>query len=111
MRADQAPDAGPDRADLRRLDLDHRYSRPEGAAAQGPEDRGQERQPRGDHDRAIADYDAVLKLQPRRAWALYGRGLARQRKGLKAEGDADIAAAVAIDKALPARWKALGVTP
>lgn len=64
---------------------------------------------RGDDDRAIADYDAVLKLQPRRAWALYGRGLARQSKGLKADGDADIAAAVAIDKTLPARFKALGI--
>ena len=47
-------------------------------------------------DEAIADDDAALKLNPRLATALYGRGLARRRKGDQAGGDADIAAAEAV---------------
>jgi tetratricopeptide (TPR) repeat protein len=47
-------------------------------------------------DKAIADYDAALKLMPASAWSLYGRGLAKQLQGHKAEGDVDIAAAIAI---------------
>ncbi len=31
----------------------------------------------GSYDKAIADYDAVLRVQPENPWALYGRGLAR----------------------------------
>jgi hypothetical protein len=45
---------------------------------------------------AIADDDAALKLMPASAWSLYGRGLAKQLQGHKAEGDVDIAAAIAI---------------
>ena len=36
----------------------------------------------GDLDKSIADYDAALKLQPHSAWSLYGRGLAKGKKGL-----------------------------
>jgi hypothetical protein len=43
-------------------------------------------------DEAIADYDAALKLNPKMAGPLYGRGIARQKKGDQAGGDADIAA-------------------
>jgi tetratricopeptide (TPR) repeat protein len=42
----------------------------------------------GKLDEAIADYDAAIKLQPKQAWSLYGRGLAKQKKGLAAEGGA-----------------------
>src|SRR5580704_12694215 len=35
----------------------------------------------GEFDKAITDYDAVLKSNPRQAGSLYGRGLAKQKKG------------------------------
>ena len=60
-------------------------------------------------DAAVADFGAALKLQPKDAWSLYGRGVAEQRKGDRAEGDADIAAAVALDPKLLERARALGL--
>lgn len=63
----------------------------------------------GQHDAAIADYDAVLKQQPKAAWTLYARGVAKQRKGLKAEGDADIAAATSIDPKVVEQAKRAGL--
>ena len=48
-------------------------------------------------DRAIADYTAALQLKSRLASALYGRGMARLRKGSVAAGNADIEAAQKID--------------
>jgi len=54
----------------------------------------------GKYDRSIADYDAALKLNPRIAWSLYGRGVARMCKGMTAEGQADIAAAIAIQRSI-----------
>jgi tetratricopeptide (TPR) repeat protein len=65
----------------------------------------------GAYDKAIADYDAALALQPKTAWSLYGRGVAKIRTGHAAEGQADIAAATAINAELPALAKAAGVTP
>ena len=50
----------------------------------------------GEFDNAIADYNAVLKFNPKHAGSLYGRGLAKRKKGDIASGDADIAAAKAI---------------
>lgn len=44
-------------------------------------------------ERAIADYDAALKLNPQLAFSLYGRGLAKRTKGDSTAGDVDIAAA------------------
>jgi tetratricopeptide (TPR) repeat protein len=44
-------------------------------------------------DFAIDDFNAGLKLSPTDPEMLYGRGLARQKKGDKAGGDSDIAAA------------------
>jgi tetratricopeptide (TPR) repeat protein len=52
---------------------------------------------KGNYDLAIADYDALLRIQPEdAALARYGRGIAKLRKGDKASGEADIAAAKAI---------------
>jgi tetratricopeptide (TPR) repeat protein len=48
---------------------------------------------KNDLDRAIADFDAALRVVPSFADALYGRGLAKQKKGDAAGGNADIAAA------------------
>jgi tetratricopeptide repeat protein len=50
----------------------------------------------GQWDAAIADYSSALRLAPRLASSLYGRGLAKLKKGDAADGDADIAAAKAI---------------
>ena len=51
---------------------------------------------RGEYDHAIADYEAGLRLDPpNKADFLYGRGLAKTKKG-DASGAADIAAAKAI---------------
>jgi len=47
-------------------------------------------------DSAIADFDAALKLAPNSASSLYGRGLAKIKKGDTAGGNADIKAARAI---------------
>jgi len=47
-------------------------------------------------DEAIADYDAALKVYAKGPTALYGRGVAKRKKGDVAGGDADIAAAKAI---------------
>jgi len=59
----------------------------------------------GKLDDSIASYDAALAAPDLasydpydRAYPLYGRGLARLKKGDKAGGDADIAAAIAIAK-------------
>lgn len=62
----------------------------------------------GKFDRAIADFNAALKLAPKDAWSLYGRGLARRHKNdPKAQNDLD--AAAVIDPALPPRAKSLGL--
>ena len=47
----------------------------------------------GKLDQAIADYDAALKLNPAFARSLYGRGVARLKKG-DANGTEDINSAV-----------------
>jgi len=48
---------------------------------------------KGQDDHAIEDYDQAIRLNPQYAAAFYNRGLARQRKGDTAAGDADIAKA------------------
>jgi tetratricopeptide (TPR) repeat protein/predicted aspartyl protease len=72
--------------------------------------RGLVRVRQGEWDKAIAEYDEVLKVAPKTAWSLYGRGIAKRHKGLAKEGDADIAAAAAIAPELPDRAKALGIS-
>jgi len=39
---------------------------------------------------------SALRLQPHSAWSLYGRGLAKVRKGSTSAGEADIAAATVV---------------
>ena len=64
---------------------------------------------RGEFDRAIADYEAGLRLDPpNKADFLYGRGLARSKKG-DAGGDADIAAAKAINPHIAEDFAKYGV--
>jgi hypothetical protein len=47
-------------------------------------------------DDAVADYDEALRRNPKQAGSLYGRGLAKLKKGDAVDGEADIAAAKAI---------------
>jgi tetratricopeptide (TPR) repeat protein len=47
-------------------------------------------------DKAIADYNQALSLNPKMAPALYGRGLAKLKQGDAGGGNADIAAAKAL---------------
>ena len=62
-------------------------------------------------DEAQAQYTAVLKLQPRDANALYGRGLVELKKGQKADGDADLAAAAVISRTVANQFKRMGLAP
>jgi hypothetical protein len=63
------------------------------------------------NDAAIDDYDEALRRRPKTDWSLYGRGLAKQRKGQRAEGDADIAAALALNPGMSAEFKRYGIIP
>jgi tetratricopeptide (TPR) repeat protein len=65
----------------------------------------------GQNDAAIDDYDDALRRRPKADWSLYGRGLAKQRKGQRAEGDADIAAALALNPGMTAEFKRYGIIP
>ena len=47
----------------------------------------------GRFDSAIEDYSSALRIEPTMASALYGRGLARIKKGDAAGGNADVTAA------------------
>jgi len=62
-------------------------------------------------DDAITDFDAALDREPHLARALYGRGMARQRKGQRDEAKADIAAAVAIQPDIAREMSRYGVRP
>ena len=63
------------------------------------------------YDKAIQDYDTVLRAQPRNPWALYGRGLSLLAKGRTAEGEANIAAAKASNPRIVAEAVRLGLVP
>ena len=63
----------------------------------------------GQTENAIKDYDAALKLDPKLAGSLYGRGLAKTRKGDRTGGSADIAAAKAIKTDIAEEFARYGV--
>jgi tetratricopeptide (TPR) repeat protein/predicted aspartyl protease len=65
----------------------------------------------GDYRRALADFDTDLKMQPKSAPALYGRGVAKARLGKAAEGEADIAAAEALAPHIGERYQRYGIAP
>jgi tetratricopeptide (TPR) repeat protein/predicted aspartyl protease len=65
----------------------------------------------GKYDKAVDDYDAALRMQPRNAWALYGRGIARLHEAMETEGRADIAAARMSAPAIVALAERLGIKP
>jgi tetratricopeptide (TPR) repeat protein len=59
-------------------------------------------------DRAISDYTEALRINPRLAGALYGRGIAKQRKGDRT-GSTDIAAAKAMKPEIEAIFSRYGI--
>jgi tetratricopeptide (TPR) repeat protein/predicted aspartyl protease len=65
----------------------------------------------GDYDKAVSDFDAALKLNPKYAWALYGRGVAKTRKQKVAEGETDMKSAQEIAPPIAATFKARGLEP
>jgi tetratricopeptide (TPR) repeat protein len=60
----------------------------------------------GKLDRALADYDRALQMHPRIAEALYRRGQVKIRMGDAAGGNADIAAAKAIESDAEQKYSA-----
>ena len=57
----------------------------------------------------IADYDTALKLDANAAGSLYGRGIAKIKKGNETEGNADIKSAQALDPNITKRFSGYGI--
>jgi hypothetical protein len=51
----------------------------------------------GSFAKSIQDYSAAIAQDPKDAWSLFGRGVARVKSGDMADGQSDIAAAIAIE--------------
>jgi tetratricopeptide (TPR) repeat protein len=64
----------------------------------------------GRYDDAIASYDTALRMGER-GMSLYGRGLAKRRKGDKAGSDADFKSAIALDVHVANTYAEYGVKP
>jgi tetratricopeptide (TPR) repeat protein len=64
----------------------------------------------GRYAEALVDYDKAIAARPRQAESLYVRGLVKRHLGKSAEGDADVAAARAIDADVPKQFADYGVT-
>jgi tetratricopeptide (TPR) repeat protein len=64
----------------------------------------------GQYDKAISDYEDALKKQPRAASPMYGKGLAKVKKGQVEEGRAEMQAALALDPSLAQRARLYGLS-
>jgi tetratricopeptide (TPR) repeat protein len=64
-----------------------------------------------DYNKSIADYDAALKIDPKNASSLYGRGIARLRRQETATGTADIESAKTIRPQAADDLKRWGIAP
>jgi tetratricopeptide (TPR) repeat protein len=60
-------------------------------------------------DLALADYDAALQANPKNAFSLYGRGVAKRLNGHQAGANSDIAAAEQINPDIAADFERYGV--
>lgn len=60
---------------------------------------------------AIHDYDAALRIDPKLATSLYGRGVAELRLSEKAQGQADLAAAGRLNGNVAQRFARMGLAP
>ena len=74
-------------------------------------DRGMVRLRRGEYAKAIDDFDDALKLQPKNAVALYGRGVAKSQKNKNNSGQSDIDAAEALAPKITERYQRYGIAP
>jgi tetratricopeptide (TPR) repeat protein len=63
----------------------------------------------GDPAIALVEYEAALRIDPNRALALYGQGLAKRRLGRDGEGKADQAAALALVPSIKEEFSEYGV--
>ena len=75
------------------------------------DDRGSAWLRKGDAARALADFEAALKISPRRASSLYGRGLARRAGGDVKGADADIADAIRLQPNVATTMPLLATKP
>jgi tetratricopeptide (TPR) repeat protein len=62
----------------------------------------------GQWEAAIGDYGSALRIDPKSASALYGRGLAKLKIGDPAGGNTDIAAAAAIEHDIRSKFAGYG---
>ncbi len=60
---------------------------------------------------AIHDYDSALRINPKMATSLYGRGLAELRLGEKAQGQTDLAEAEKLDSGVAKHFSDMGLVP
>jgi hypothetical protein len=58
---------------------------------------------------AIADYDAALRIDPKHAASLFGRGIAKLRSGNVDAGNTDINAAKAIQSTIATEFAGYGI--
>lgn len=65
----------------------------------------------GRYDDAVARYDRALAKAPKQSASLYGRGIAKLRKGDTAAGNADVAAALKISASIASEFEEFGVKP
>jgi tetratricopeptide (TPR) repeat protein/predicted aspartyl protease len=73
--------------------------------------RGLVRYRMGRYDKAIADYDDAVKLDPKAALWLYSRGLAKIRAKRTAEGQADMAQALKLEPTVADQYDRFGIKP
>ena len=59
--------------------------------------RGSMYQSQGDNDLAIADYNEILRIEPKADYTLFSRGIAYREKGDLDQAIADYTAALAIN--------------
>ena len=65
----------------------------------------------GNYDKSISDYDASLKINPKNAWSLYGRGIDKLRKHDTTAGNDDLASATALSPKVADEFKTHGIVP
>lgn len=95
---------------LARKDCDEAISYDKGAV-DALEARGLVNLRLGQWDSAIADYSAALAIEAQRYRALYGRGIARLRKGEREAGERDLAEARRLSFDIDSEYAWSGITP
>ncbi len=65
----------------------------------------------GSFDKAVADYDSSLQMNPKKEWSLYGRGVAKTKLNRASEGEADKAAALAVSPDIADKFAHYGIAP